>query len=328
MKRREFITLIAATAAWPLAARAQQPERIRRIGVLMSLAAGDPEAQGCLVAFVQGLQELGWSVGRNLRIGIRWAAGEPELFGRYAAELVALAPDVILGAVTTSVRALLEVTRTVPIVFASATDPVGGGLVASLARPGGNVTGFSVQEFGLRAKSLELVKEFAPRTARVAVLRDSTTTGGIAQFAAVQTAAPALGVELTSIDLRDAGEIERIVAESARQANGGLIVTTGARAELHRELIIKLAARHRLPTIYPYRYWVSGGGLIAYGASRPELFRRAAAYAHRILQGAKPADLPVELPTKFDLAINLKTARALGLDLPPLLVARADEVIE
>jgi putative tryptophan/tyrosine transport system substrate-binding protein len=328
MKRREFITLIAATAAWPLAARAQQPERIRRIGVLMSLAAGDPEAQGCLVAFVQGLQELGWSVGRNLRIDIRWAAGEPELFGRYAAELVALAPDVILGAVTTSVRALLEVTRTVPIVFASATDPVGGGLVASLARPGGNVTGFSVQEFGLRAKSLELVKEFAPRTARVAVLRDSTTTGGIAQFAAVQTAAPALGVELTSIDLRDAGEIERIVAESARQANGGLIVTTGARAELHRELIIKLAARHRLPTIYPYRYWVSGGGLMSYGPDVFDQYRRVATYVDRILRGEKPADLPVQAPTKFELVINLKTAKALGLEVPATLLARADEVIE
>jgi putative tryptophan/tyrosine transport system substrate-binding protein len=328
MKRREFITLLGGAAAWPLAARAQQPERIRRIGVLMSLAAGDPEAQGRLVAFVQGLQELGWSVGRNVRLDIRWAAGEPELFRRYAAELVALAPDVILGAVTSSVRALLEVSRTVPIVFASATDPVGGGLVASLARPGGNVTGFSVQEFGLRAKSLELLKELAPRTARVAVLRDSTTTGGIAQFAAVQTAALALGVELTSIDLRYAGEIERIVAEFARQANGGLIVTTGAGAEAHRELIVKLAARHRLPAIYPYRYWVSGGGLMSYGPDVFDQYRRAATYVDRILKGEKPADLPVQQPTKFELAINLKTAKALGLDVPPTLLARADEVIE
>src|SRR5262249_34518645 len=319
MKRREFITLLGGAAAWPLAARAQQPERIRRIGVLMSLAAGDPEAQGRLVAFVQGLQELGWSVGRNVRLDIRWAAGEPGLFRRYAAELVALAPDVILGAVTSSVRALLEVTRTVPIVFASATDPVGGGLVASLARPGGNVTGFSVQEFGLRAKSLELLKELAPRTARVAVLRDSTTTGGIAQFAAVQTAAPVLGVELTSIDLRDAGEIERIVAESARQANGGLIVTTGAGAEAHRELIIKLAARHRLPTIYPYRYWVSGGGLMSYGPDVFDQYRRVATYVDRILKGEKPADLPVQAPTKFELVINLKTAKAAGLEIPPTL---------
>jgi ABC-type uncharacterized transport system substrate-binding protein len=327
--RREFITLLGgAAASWPLTARAQQLERIRRIGVLMSQAAGDPEAQGRLVAFVQGLQELGWSVGRNVRLDIRWAAGEPELFRRYAAELVALAPDVILGAVTSSVRALLEVTRTVPIVFASATDPVGGGLVASLARPGGNVTGFSVQEFGLRAKSLELLKELSPRTARVAVLRDSTTTGGIAQFAAVQTAAPALGVELTSIDLRDSGEIERIVAEFARQANGGLIVTTGAGAEAHRELIVKLAARHRLPAIYPYRYWVSGGGLMSYGPDVFDQYRRAATYVDRILKGEKPADLPVQQPTKFELAINLKTAKALGLEVPPTLLARADAVIE
>jgi putative ABC transport system substrate-binding protein len=226
MKRRKFISLLGgAAAAWPLAARAQPGERMRRIGVLMSLAAGDPEAQARLVAFVQGLQELGWSVGRNARLDIRWAGGEPELFRRYAAELVALAPDVILGAVTSSVRALLEVTRTIPIVFASATDPVGGGLIASLARPGGNVTGFSIQEFGLRAKSLELLKELAPKLTRVAVLRDSTTTGGAAQFAAVQTAVPGLRMESTSIDSHDAGEIERAVAAFAREPNGGLIVT-------------------------------------------------------------------------------------------------------
>jgi putative ABC transport system substrate-binding protein len=329
MKRREFITLLGSAAvAWPLAARAQQPERMRRIGVLMSLAAGDPGGQARLVAFVQGLQEQGWTVGRNVRLDIRWAAGEPELFRRYAAELVALAPDVILGAVSSSVRALLEVTRTVPIVFASATDPVGGGLVASLARPGGNVTGFSVQEFGLRAKSLELLKELAPRTVRVAVLRDSTTTGGIAQFAAVQTAAPALGVELTSIDLRDAGEIERMVAAFARQQNGGLIVTTGAGGEAHRELIIKLAARHRLPAIYPYHYWVNGGGLMSYGPDVFDQYRRVATYVDRILKGEKPADLPVQAPTKYELVVNLKTAKALGLDISPALLARADEVIE
>jgi putative ABC transport system substrate-binding protein len=329
MKRREFITLLGSAAvAWPLAARAQQPERMRRIGVLMSLAAGDPGGQARLVAFVQGLQEQGWTVGRNVRLDIRWAAGEPELFRRYAAELVALAPDVILGAVSSSVRALLEVTRTVPIVFASATDPVGGGLVASLARPGGNVTGFSVQEFGLRAKSLELLKELAPRTVRVAVLRDSTTTGGIAQFAAVQTAAPALGVELTSIDLRDAGEIERMVAAFARQQNGGLIVTTGAGGEAHRELIIKLAARHRLPAIYPYHYWVNGGGLMSYGPDVFDQYRRVATYVDRILRGEKPADLPVQAPTKYELVINLTTAKALGLEVTPMLIARADEVIE
>jgi putative ABC transport system substrate-binding protein len=328
MKRREFLALVGGAAAWPLAARAQQRERMRRIGVLMPLAASDPDAQARLVAFVQGLQDHGWTVGRNVRLDIRWAAGEPNFTRRYAAELVGLEPDVILGAVTTSVQALLEVTRTIPIVFAAATDPVGGGLVASLARPGGNVTGFSVQEFGLRAKSLELLKELAPRTARVAVLRDSTTTGGIAQFAAVQTAAPAFGVDLTSIDLRDAGEIERIVAKFARQANGGLIVTTGAGAEAHRELIVKLAARHRLPAIYPYRYWVSGGGLMSYGPDVFDQYRRVATYVDRILRGEKPADLPVQAPTKYELVVNLKTAKALGLDMPATVLARADEVIE
>jgi putative tryptophan/tyrosine transport system substrate-binding protein len=328
MSRRDFISLLGGAAAWPLVARAQQPERMRRIGVLMSLAAGDPEAQARLVAFVQGLQEQGWTVGRNVRIDIRWAAGEPELFRRYAAELVALAPDVILGAVTSSVRALLEATRTIPIVFASATDPVGGGLIASLARPGGNVTGFSVQEFGLRAKSLEFLKELAPRLARVAVLRDSTTTGGVAQFAAVQTAAPALAVELTSIDSHDAREIERAVAAFARQPNGGLIVTTGAGGEAHRELIVKLAARQRLPAIYPYRYWVSGGGLLSYGPDVFDQYRRAATYVDRILKGEKPADLPAQAPTKYELAINLKTAKTLGIEVPATVLARADEVIE
>src|SRR5262249_52673462 len=266
MERRGFIALLGGAAvAWPLATHAQQRERMRRIGVLMSVGAADPEGQARLVAFVQALQEHGWSAGRNMQLDIRWAAGEPELFRRYAAELVALAPDVILGAVTRSVRALLEVTRTIPIVFAAAADPVGGGLVASLSRPAGNVTGFSVQEFGLRAKSLELLKELSPRITRAAVLRDSTTTGGVAQFAAVQTAAPALGVELTSIDVRDGGEIERTVAAFARQQNGGLIVTTGAGGEAHRKLIIKLAAGQRLPAVYPSRHWVSDGGLISYG---------------------------------------------------------------
>src|SRR5215475_8631077 len=240
--RREFLAAIGgAVTAWPLAARAQQTERMRRIGVLMAGAAGDPEGQARLVAFVQGLQEQGWTVGRNVQLDIRWAAGEPELFRRYAAELVALAPDVILGAVTTSVQALLEVTRSVPIIFAAATDPVGGGLVASLARPGGNVTGFLARELGFSAKWLELLKEIAPRVVRVAVFRDSTTTGGVGQFAAIQTAAPALGVELTPIDLREANEIENAVAAFARQPNGGLIMEAAARADLHRKLIIALA---------------------------------------------------------------------------------------
>jgi putative ABC transport system substrate-binding protein len=327
--RREFLAALGgAVTAWPLAARAQQTERMRRIGVLMAGAAGDPEGQARLVAFVQGLQEQGWTVGRNVQLDVRWTAGEPNLTRRYAAELVALAPDVILGAVTTSVQALLEVTRSIPIVFAAATDPVGGGLVASLARPGGNVTGFSVQEFGLRAKSLELLKELGPRIARVAVLRDSTTTGGIAQFAAVQTAAPALGVESTPIDVRDAGEIERTLAAFVREPNGGLIVTTGARGYAHRELIVKLAAQHRLPAVYPFRYWVNDGGLISYGSDQIDPYRRSAAYVDRILKGEKPADLPVQAPTKYELVINLKTAKALGLEVPPMLLARADEVIE
>jgi putative ABC transport system substrate-binding protein len=328
MRRREFIPLIAGAVSWPLATRAQQGERVRRIGMLLPFAADDAEAQARAGAFLQGLERLGWAIGRNVRIDIRWAAGEPERFRQYAAELVALAPDVILGAVTTSVRALLEITRTIPIVFASATDPVGGGLIASLARPGGNVTGFSVQEFGLRAKSLEVLKELSPRITRAAVLRDSTTTGGVAQFAAVQTAAPALGVELTPIDVRDAGEIERAVTAFARRANSGLILASAAGAELHRKLIIVLAAHHRLPAIYPYRYYVAEGGLISYGSDPIDTYRRAAGYVDRILKGEKPADLPVQAPTKFELVINLKTARALGLTVPDTLLARADEVIE
>jgi putative ABC transport system substrate-binding protein len=327
--RRKFLaTLGGAAAAWPLAARAQQAERMRRVGVLMSTAADDRVSRARLAAFVQGLQEQGWTVDHNVQLDIRFAAGEPELFRRYAAELVAFAPDVILGAVTSSVRALLEVTRTIPIVFAAATDPVGGGLIASLARPGGNVTGFSVQEFGLRAKSLELLKELSPRIVRVGVLRDSMTTGGIAQFAAVQTAAPALGVELTSIDLHDAGEIERTVAAFARQPNGGLIVTAGARGEAHREVIIKLAAGQWLPAVYPWRYWVTDGGLISYGTDPIDPYRRVATYVDRILKGEKPANLPVQAPTRYELMINLKTAKALGLEVPPTLLARADEVIE
>ncbi len=327
IERRDFITLLGGAAAWPMAARAQQGERMRRIGVLMSTAGDDRVSRARLAAFVHGLQEHGWTIGGNVQLDVRWAAGEPNLTRRYAAELVGLAPDVILGAVATSVQALLEVTRTLPIVFAAATDPVGVGLVASLSHPGGNVTGFSVQEFGLRAKSLELLKELAPRIARVAVLRDSTT-GGVAQFAAVQTAAPAVGVELTSIDVRDAGEIERTVAAFARQPNGGLIVTAGARGDAHRELIIKLAAGQRLPAVYPWRYWVRDGGLISYGPDPIDPYRLAAAYVDRILKGEKPGDLPVQASTKYELVVNLKTAKALGLDVPPTLLARADGVIE
>ena len=329
MKRRDFIALIGGAAVgWPLAARAEEPQRMRRIGVLMSGAETDPEHQTRLMAFVQGLQEQGWSVGRNVRIDIRWAAGEPQLFRRYATELIALTPDVILGAVTSSVRALLEISRTVPIVFAGATDPVGGGLVANLARPGGNVTGFSLQDFGTRAKSLELLRELSPRISRVAVLRDPMTTGGVAQLAAVQTAAAGLRMELTPIDVRDGDEIERTVAAFALQGNGGLIVTANARADLHRQLIIALVARHRVPAIYPFRHYVGDGGLFSYGPELIVQYRRAAGYVDRILKGEKPADLPVQEPTKYELAINLKTARALGLEIPPTLLALADEVIE
>jgi putative ABC transport system substrate-binding protein len=327
MRRRAFITLICGAAAWSLAARAQQ-QQMRRIGVLINRAADDPDGQARMAAFLQGLQESGWAVGRNVRIDTRWGAGDAELTRRYAAELAALAPDVILAPTTATVRALLQVSRTIPIVFATATDPVAGGLVASLAHPGGNVTGFSQRELGLSAKWLELLKELAPRLFRVAVLRDSTTTGGVGQFAAIQTAAPVVGVELTAIDLRDAGEIERAVAAFARQANGGLIMTSAARAERHRKLIITLTARHRLPAVYPFRYHVAEGGLISYGPDPLDQYRRAASYVDRILKGERPADLPVQEPTKYELVINLKTAKALGLEVPPTLLARADEVIE
>jgi len=329
MRRREFITLLGgAAAAWPLAARAQQPERVRRIGVLMNQAADDAAAQVLIAAFMQALQQSGWTVGRNLHIDIRWGAGNAELTGKYAAELVALAPDVVLAPTTATVRAVLQVSRTVPIVFASATDPVGGGLVASLARPGGNVTGFSQRELGESTKWLELLKELAPQLLRVAVLRDSTTTGGIGQFAAIQAAAPSLRVELTPIDVRDRGEIERAIAGFAPKADGGMIMTSSARTNLHRKLIIALAARYRLPTIYPRRSEVAEGGLISYGPDIVDQYRHAAGYIDRILRGEKPADLPVQAPTKYELVINLKTAKALGLDVPASVLARADEVIE
>ena len=329
MRRREFIALVGgAVAACPLVARAQQGKRFRRVGVLMNRAADDPEGPVRIATFLQGLQERDWTVGRNVRIDYRWGAGDTDLYRRYAQELVALAPDVLLASNTSTVRALLQVTRSVPIVFAGATDPVAGGIVASLAHPGGNVTGFSTRELGLAAKWLELLKELEPRLVRVAVLRDSSTTGGVGQLAAIQTAASTIGVELTPIDVRDAGEIERSITTFAHDPNGGLIVTGVARADTHRPLVIGLAARHRLPAIYPNSYWVSDGGLIAYGPNTVEPFHRAAEYVDRILRGEKPADLPVQAPTKYEMAINLKTAKALGLDVPPMLLARADEVIE
>jgi putative ABC transport system substrate-binding protein len=329
MRRREFIALVGGAAcAWPLAARAQQPERIRRIGVLHSLAAGDPEGQARLTAFVQGLQELGWTDGRNVRIDYRWTAGDAERARRYAAELVALAPDVILAHGGGVVPSLLQATRTVPIVFTQTPDPVGAGFVNSLARPGGNVTGFTIFEYGISAKWLELLKEIAPRVTRAAVIRDAALASGTGQWGALQSVAPSFGVELSPVNMLDAGEIERAVAAFARSPNGGVILTGSTLAVIHRDLIVTLAARYKLPAVYYQRYFVTGGGLVSYGPDPIDPHRRAAGYVDRILKGEKPADLPVQAPTKYELAINLKTAKALGLEVPPTLLARADEVIE
>ena len=330
MRRREFIALFGGAAlAGPRAARAQQPDRVRRVGVLMSRAAGDPEEQARFAGFLHGLQKLGWTDGRNVRIDYRWAAADADRSRTYAAELVAVAPDVILASGSTSVAALLQTTRTVPIVFVNVIDPVGAGYVARLARPGGNATGFTAFEYSLSGKWLELLKEIAPNLTRIAILRDPALAAGIGQFAAIQALAPSsFGVELSPIDVRDGGEIERDVATLARESNGGLIVTGSSSAAVHRELIVMLAARHRLPAVYPFRYFVTSGGLISYGPDPIDVFRRAAGYVDRILKGEKAADLPVQSPTTYELAINLKTAKALGLTLPPSLLARADEVIE
>jgi putative ABC transport system substrate-binding protein len=326
--RRQFLTLLGSAATWPLAARAQQPERMKRIGVLMSLAADDPEGQARLAAFLQGLQELGWSDGRNVRIDTRWTTGNANDFRRYAVELVALAPDVILAPGSAAVGALLQETRAVPIVFVHVVDPVGAGYVASLARPGGNATGFLQFEYGISGKWLELLKQIAPGVTRAAVLRDPALTSGIGQFGAIQSAAPAIGLEVTPVNVRDFGEIERAVTTFARSLNGGLIVTGGPLQTVHRDLIVALAARHKLPAVYFERYFVMGGGLISYGPDLVDQYRRAAGYVDRILKGEKPADLPVQAPTKFELVINLKTAKALGFTIPQTLLATADEVIE
>jgi ABC-type uncharacterized transport system substrate-binding protein len=328
VKRREFITLIGGMAAWPLATRAQQDGRIRRVGVLMHLAADDPEGQARIAAFTQGLQELRWTIGRNVRIDYRWAAGDAERGRKYAAELVALAPGVILAAGGAVVAPLLQASRTVPIVFVQTPDPVGAGFVASLARPGGNATGFTIFEFGMGGKWLELLKQIAPGVKRVAVLRDAALAAGTGQLGAIQSVAPSFGVELSPIDVRDAGEIERAVTAFARSPNDGLLVTGSALATVHRDLIVALAARHRLPAVYPARYFVTAGGLFSYGPDTMDPYRQVAGYVDRILKGEKPADLPVQAPTKYELVINLKTAKALGLDVPPTLLARADEVIE
>jgi putative ABC transport system substrate-binding protein len=330
MRRRDFVRGIgASTVAWPLVARAQQPERVPRIGVLMASAADDSENQARMAAFLQGLAQLGWTDGRNIRIDTRWATTNPDELRRHATELAALAPDVLVAASgTTTVAPLLHATRTVPIVFVVVVDPVGAGFVASLARPGGNATGFTTFEYGMSGKWLELLKQIAPSMTRAAVLRDPAIASGIGQFGAVQAVAPSLGVELSPVDVRDAPEIERAVTSFARSSGGGLIVTPSPLANRHRDLIIMLTARHRLSAVYAWRYYVTDGGLISYGPDSIDQYRRAAGYVDRILKGEKPADLPVQVPTKYELVINLKTARALGLEVPPSLLARADEVIE
>jgi len=327
VKRRTFITLLGGAAAtWPLAAQAQQRERMRRIGVLSGVAADDTNKLR-LAAFQQQLQQLGWTSGHNVHIDYRFAAGIPENYRKYAAELLALAPDVIL-ATGGSLAYMLQATRTVPIVFAFAADPVGSGFVESLSRPGGNATGFLLFEYDLSAKWLELLKEIAPGVARAAVLRDPTAIAGIGQFAVIQSVARSVGVEVSPLNLRDADEIERAVTTFARSGNGGLIVTASALASVQRNLIVELAARHRLPAVYFERLFVASGGLISYGADLVEQYQRAAGYVDRILKGERPADLPVQAPTKYELVINLKTAKALGLTVPLPLVGRADEVIE
>jgi putative ABC transport system substrate-binding protein len=326
--RREFITLLGGAAAtWPLAARAQQPEGVRRIAVLQILAENDPESVARHAAFEQTLQALGWTNDRNVRIDYRWAAGEADRVQKYVAELLALKPDVILTSGSITVAPLLRATRTVPIVFVQVVDPVGGGLVESLARPGGNATGFTQFDYNLSGKWLELLKEIAPRVTRVAVIRDPTRGPGIGQYAVIQSVAPSLGIELRPINALETAEIERAVATFSGSPNGGLIVTSGGTG-FHRDLIVPLAARHKLPTVYPFRYYVADGGLVSYGPDTIDQFRRAAGYVDRILKGGKPADLPVQAPTKYELVLNLKTAKALGLTVPPSVLSRADEVLE
>ena len=328
LRRRQFIALLGGVAVWPLAARAQQSERIRRIGVLMPLDSDDPASQVRIAMFVRGLQELGWTMGSNMQIETRWSAGIDTDTRKYAAELVALAPDLILANGTTAAGPLLQATRTIPILFVLVLDPVGAGFVDSLARPGGNATGFLVYEYGIGVKWLELLKQIAPAVTRVGILRDPAITAGIGQWGAIQSVAPSFGVELSPINLRDAAEIERAVGAFARFPNSGLVVTASGLSALHRQLIVDLAAQYKLPAVYWDRMPVGSGGLISYGADLLDQYRRAAAYANRILKGEKPADLPVQAPTKYELVINLKTARALGLDIPTTLLARADEVIE
>jgi putative ABC transport system substrate-binding protein len=326
VRRREFITLLGGAAASPLAARAQQPARVRLVGVLTPFIADDTEGHARLTAFAQGLQQLGWTVGQNIRVEYRWGDGKPAAMRKLANELVSLAPDAILANSSTAVAALLEATRTVPIIFAAVADPVGAGFVESLPQPGGNATGFAALEYSVAGKWLELLKEIAPRVTRVAVLRDSAIAAGPGFFGALQSPASSFGVELRPLDVR--GELERSIAAFAKSPNGGLLVLGSPAATTHRELIVTLATRHRLPSVYSVRFFVVGGGLISYGADFLDQFRRAAGYVDRVLKAEKPADLPVQVPTKYELVINLKTAKALGLTVPPSLLARADEVIE
>ncbi len=329
MKRRHFITLLGgAAAACALPAQAQQMERMRRVGALLGWSANDPESLIIVGAFSQGLQELGWKLGSNVRIDYRWAAVDDERIRQYAVDLVATAPDVILASGNTIVGALKRATTTLPIVFANVGDPVGSGVVTSLAQPGGNATGFLNLEYGMSGKWVELLKQIAPRVMRVAVIRDPTARSGLGQFGAITGAAPTFGVEVSPIDARDASGLERAAVTFSRAPNGGLIVTTSRLARTHRDLIVTLATRHKLPAVYPNRNYVTAGGLLSYGPDYIEQFRQAAGYVDRILRGEKPSDLPVQAPTKFELVINLKTAKALGLDVSPSLLAIADEVIE
>ena len=327
MRRREFITLVGgAAAAWPLVARAQ--DRMRRIGLLMYTTPDEPESQARITALAQGLQEAGWTVGRNLRIDVRWSGGDPMRLRKDAADLVALGLDVLVAGAGPTTQALQEASRTVPIVFAQLVDPVGARAVRSLARPGGNITGFTQFEYGLSAKWLELLREIAPQISRVGIMRDSIGAVGIGQWAVIGVAASLLGVELSPLDLDVASDTEAIVSEFASGPDGGLIVVVGTAPTIQRERIVALAARHRLPTVYPYRFFVEAGGLVSYGPNLIDLYRRTAGYVDRILKGEKPGDLPVQAPTKFELVINLKTAKALGIEIPSSLLARADEVIE
>jgi len=328
MRRREFITLLGGAAvAWPLAARAQSAEHIRLVGILNILGPDDPEAETRHAILAQTLQQLGWAVGRDLKFEIRQVGGDLDRIRRYAAELIALAPDVIVSVGSVALAPLQQATRTIPIVFVNVPDPVGAGFVQSMARPGGNITGFSNFEYSMSGKWAELLKQIAPRVTRAVVFRDPMSAAGIGQFAAVRSVAQSLNIELTPLDVRDTAEIERAVKEFSNVSNGGMIITTGGTAA-RRKLIISLAARYKLPSVYPYRYYAVDGGLITYGPNTHDPIQRAAGYVDRILKGERPADLPVQAPTKYEMVINLKTAKVLGIEMPVSVLARADEVIE